>query len=66
MLNGDIKTAILIKPKEDMEKRITAVWAEAVKAVGIAESSEKAVSENAQQITDLQMALCEIYEGMVM
>lgn len=78
MLNGETKTAILTKPADVTEERLTAAEADSLKAKVLAQEVKeeteaqkdevKAVQElsgeNAEQITDLQMALCEIYEGM--
>ena len=71
MLNGEVKTAILTQPADVTEERVTnaeakatAANAAAVRAEGRAETAEKLGNDNAEQITDLQMALCEIYEGM--
>ena len=71
MLNGEIKTAILSQPANITEKRITsaeATAAEAKQEVKDQAETIKAIEEangaNEQQITDLQLALCEIYEGM--
>ena len=71
MLNGEIKTAILSQPANITEKRITsaeATAAEAKQEVKDQAETIKAIEEangaNEQQITDLQLALCVIYEGM--
>lgn len=71
MLNGEIKTAILSQPANITEKRITsaeATAAEAKQEVKDQAETIKAIEEangaNEQQITDLQLALCEIYEGL--
>ena len=71
MLSGEVKTAILTQPADVTEERVanaeakaTAANAAAVRAEGNAKKAEKLGSDNAEQITDLQMALCEIYEGM--
>lgn len=71
MLNGEIKTAILSQPANITEKRITsaeATAAEAKQEVKDQAATIKAIEEangaNEQQITDLQLALCEIYEGL--
>ena len=78
MLNGRTKTAILTKPTDVAEKRLTEAESDALAAKALAQEVKaeaetqkeevKAVQvlsgENAEQITDLQMALCELYEGM--
>lgn len=78
MLNGETKTAILTKPADATEERLTAAESNAIVAKTIAqeaknetedqktkvEAVQKLSGENADQITDLQMALCELYEGM--
>lgn len=78
MLNGDIKTAILIQPESVTEERLTQAEGDAIEAKTTAQKAEAKTdaqgnavkeieeksNENATQITDLQMALCELYEGM--
>lgn len=71
MLNGEIKTAILSQPANIAEERITsaeATAAEVKQEVKDQAATIKAIEEangaNEQQITDLQLALCEIYEGL--
>ena len=64
MLNGDVKTAILTKPVDITEERLTTAEADALAARTTAEEVQKSTADNSEQITDLQMALCEIYEGM--
>ena len=56
-LKGDIKTVILTKETDSVQERLTNIQAKALEANALAEST-------ASQVTDLQMALCEIYEGM--
>lgn len=78
MLNGDTKTAILIQPESVTEERLTRAEGDAIEAKTTAQKAEAKTdaqgntvkeikeksNENATQITDLQMALCELYEGM--
>lgn len=68
---GDVKTVILSKPADLTEERVTNAESNAIAARAATEEQkasikeiEEANSSNAQQITDLQLALCEIYEGM--
>lgn len=72
MLNGEIKTALLSQPANITEERVTSAEAataevkQTVKAqAAIIKKIEEANGANEQQITDLQMAICELYEGMV-
>ena len=54
---GDTKTVILTKETDSMAERLTNAEAKALSASVLAEST-------ATQVTDLQLAMCEIYEGM--
>ena len=70
-LNGEIKTALLSQPANITEERVTSAEAataevkQTVKAqAAIIKKIEEANGANEQQITDLQLALCEIYEGL--
>lgn len=64
MLNGEIKTAILSQVIDDVEKRITFAEANALSAKQAVEEQKEKMDANAEQITDLQLAIVEIYEGM--
>ena len=64
MLNGETKTAILTKAVDVTEQRLTSAEANALSAKTEAEEAKKATDINATQITDLQLAVVEIYEGM--
>lgn len=71
ILNGETKTAIITQVTDVTEKRITSAESNAIAAKAATqeqkvniEEIEQANNVNAQQITDLQLALCEIYEGM--
>lgn len=64
MMLGDTKTVILAKSVDTTDQRLTAAEAEALKASVLAESVKKQSEDTASQVTDLQMALCEIFEGM--
>lgn len=71
MLNDETKTAIMTKAVNVTEQRITAAEANALEAktatVGQAQEIdelEETASANATQITDLQLAIVEIYEGL--
>lgn len=71
MLNGETKTAIMTKAVNVTEQRITAAEANALEAktatVGqgqAIEALEETATANATQITDLQLAIVEIYEGL--
>ena len=61
---GDTKTVILTKEKDSLKERLINAEAGVLSVNAMAEAA-KALSENtASQVTDLQMAICEIYEGM--
>ncbi len=61
-LLGDTVTVILTKEINSTVERITNAEARALSASETAESA-KTLSENiASQVTDLQMAMCELYE----
>ena len=69
MLNGEIKTAILTQPAEEIEARVISAEADAAKANQTVKKQEEAIKileeknrANEKQITDLQLALCEVYE----
>lgn len=57
MLVGKTKTVILTKETDTTAERLTRAEADAIAAKKLSE-------ESAGQITDLQMALTEIYEGL--
>ena len=57
MLVGKTKTVILTKETDTTAERLTRVEADAIAAKKLSE-------ESAGQITDLQIALTEIYEGL--
>ena len=57
MLVGKTKTVILTKETDTTAERLTRVEADTIAAKKLSE-------ESAGQITDLQMALTEIYEGL--
>lgn len=64
MLLDKTKTVILSKETDTMAERLARIEADAITADANAKAA-KALSEDAAgQITDLQMALTEIYEGM--
>ena len=60
MTLGDTKTVILTKAVNITEQRL----ANAIAANSIAEVAKTMSSETATQVTDLQLAICELYEGM--
>lgn len=63
-LVGDTRTVILTKETDSVTERLTNVAADALAASVLAESVKKLSEDTASQVTDLQMALCEIFEGM--
>lgn len=64
MLNGKIKTAILTKETDTTAERLARAEAEAIAANTVAKEARDLSEESAGQITDLQLALTEIYEGL--
>ncbi|MBC5689790.1 hypothetical protein H8S37_12775 [Mediterraneibacter sp. NSJ-55] len=64
LLNNETKTVILTKAIDVTEQRLTSAEANALSAKTEAEEAKKATDINATQITDLQLAVVEIYEGM--
>ncbi len=64
MLNGETKTAILSQAVDEVEQRITSAEAAAISAKLAIEEQKEKMDENAEQITDLQLAIVEIYEGL--
>lgn len=64
LLNGETKTVILTKAVNVTEQRLNSAEANALSAKTEAVEAKKATDINATQITDLQLAVVEIYEGM--
>lgn len=64
MLNGQIKTAILTKETDTTQERIVNAEANALAATAAAEEAKTLAGDNATQVTDLQLAICELYEGL--
>ena len=64
MTLGDIKTVILTKSINVTEQRLADAEANAIAANILAEVAKTMSSETATQVTDLQLAICELYEGM--
>ena len=64
MFMGDTKTVILAQETDKVQERITNAEAKALSASVAAESAKALSEDTASQVTDLQMAMCEMYEGM--
>ena len=64
MTLGDTKTVILTKAIDVTERRLTYAEANAIAANTAAEVAKTMSTETATQVTDLQLAICELYEGM--
>lgn len=64
MLVGDTKTVILAQQTDPLQERITNAEAKALEAATSAQEAKMSSESAAMQITDLQMAICELYEGM--
>lgn len=65
MLLGDTKTVILAQGTDEVLERITNAEARALQAAALAENAKQLTEDIVSQITDLQMAMCDLYEGMV-
>ena len=64
MTLGDTKTVILTKAVNITEQRLADAEANAIAANSLAEVAKTMSTETATQVTDLQLAICELYEGM--
>ncbi len=64
MTLGDTKTVILTKAVNITEQRLADAEANAIAANSLAEVAKTMSTETATQVTDLQMAMCELYEGL--
>lgn len=64
MTLGDTKTVILTKAIDVTEQRLTNAEARSIAANTAAEVAKTMSTETATQVTDLQLAICELYEGM--
>jgi hypothetical protein len=64
MTLGDTKTVILTKAVNITEQRLADAEANAIAANSMAEVAKTMSTETATQVTDLQLAICELYEGM--
>lgn len=64
MLVGKTKTVILTKETDTTAERLAKAEADAIAANAAAKVAKDLSEESAGQITDLQMALTEIYEGL--
>lgn len=63
-LVGEIKTVILSQKTDPVQERLTSVEAKALEATILAQNAKTETTDIAQQVTDLQLAMCEMYEGM--
>lgn len=64
MLNDKIKTVILTKEKDTTAERLARAEADAIAANAAATAAKELSEDAASQITDLQMAMTEIYESV--
>lgn len=64
MLVGKTKTVILTKETDTTTERLARVEADAIAANAAAKEAKELSEDAANQITDLQMAMTEIYEGL--
>ncbi len=64
MLVGNTRTVILAQQTDSLQERITNAEAKALEAAISAQEAKTSSESAATQITDLQMAICELYEGM--
>lgn len=63
-LLGDTVTVILTKEINPVAERIANAEAMALSASVTAENAKTLSEDTASQVTDLQLAMCEMYEGM--
>lgn len=63
MVMNDIKTVLLTKEPDTTADRLARAEANAISANNNAETAKELSQETAGQVTDLQIALTEIYEG---
>lgn len=64
MLVGKTKTVILTKETDTTAERLARAEADAIAANAVAAAAKELSEDAANQITDLQLAVTEIYEGM--
>lgn len=64
MLAGETKTVILSHQTDPVQERLTAAESKALEASTLAQEAQELLQSAVTQITDLQMAMCELYEGM--
>ncbi len=64
MTLGDTKTVILTKAIDVTEQRLTYAEANAIAANTAAEVAKTMSAGTATEVTDLQLAVCELYERM--
>lgn len=62
-LFGDTATALLSHQTDPIQERLTNAEANALKAATLARDAQESLESATTQITDLQLALCELYEG---
>ena len=63
MVMNDTKTVLLTKEPDTTADRLARAEANAISANNNAETAKELSQETANQVTDLQIALTEIYEG---
>jgi len=61
MLIKETATVILAQQTDPIQERL--VKAKALEAATVAQKAKAETEDIAQQVTDLQMAMCELYEG---
>ena len=64
MLIGDTKTLLLNTESNVTSERLANAESNAIAANTLAELAKTMSLETATQVTDLQLAICELYEGM--
>lgn len=63
MLVGETATVILAQQTDPIQERLVNAEAKALEAATVAQKAKAETEDIAQQVTDLQMAMCELYEG---
>lgn len=63
MLIKETATVILAQQTDPIQERLVNTEAKAFEAATVAQKAKAETEDIAQQVTDLQMAMCELYEG---
>ena len=61
---GGIWEVEMIQAEKSVKEKLNKVEEKVLEATTLAQSAKTDAEDIAQQVTDLQMAMCEVYEGM--